>query len=384
MITSDKPASDVRALSEARSNPCPKANTRLGLGSGTAKGRSTAKLAALGVASLLAVAACGSSSSSQSSSTTAAPAVTSGASASTQAPAQNVSMTFTLDFLTDGAHAPVYVANSKGYFSSSGLHVTIQPTHGSQDSITDVATGKSQMGLTDAGTLIKAIASQHVPVTAVGISLQTEPFSIVTLKSSGISTPSQLAGKTIGLAPATSDASFLPAFLSKVGLSSSQVHEVSLTPPELVPSLLDGKVAAVDEYGQVFAKYSSQVNIVPWSKYGINPLGTVYIANNSFLAAHPAAVKSFLAAAYKGLAYTEANPSSAAAIVAAADPGSAASYFDSEFAILKPYWATKSSAGTYGHMTAADWTATQALNIKYSIQTTSVPISQVYSNSYLP
>lgn len=353
-----------------------------GARSGRDSRRTIAKASATTLASLIALAACGSSSSKTSSavppSSTAGSSTTAGTSA-----VQNVSMTFTLDFLTDGAHAPVYVAKSKGYFASNGLNVTIQPTHGSQDSITDVATGKSQMGLTDAGTLIKAIASQHVPVTAVGISLQTEPFSIVTLKSSGISSPSALAGKTIGVAPATSDASFLPAFLSKVGLAPSQVTTVSLSPTELVPSLLDHQVQGVDEYGQVFAKYASEVNILPWSNYGINPLGTVYIVNNAFAASHPTAVKDFLADAYKGLSYTLANPSSAAGIVAAADPGSSASYFESEFNILKPYWATASSSGQYGQMTSAEWTSTQDLNLKYGIQTSSVPVSQVYSDSYL-
>lgn len=332
----------------------------------------------LAATSALALAACGSSSGTKAAST-------GGKSQSTAqaASGQTTAITFSLDYLTDGLHAPVYVAANKGWFSQSGLEVSIEPSHGSQDSITRVASGTAQMGFADAGTIVKAIASQHVPVTVVGLLLTTEPFSTITLKSEGITQPGQLKGKTIGAAPATSDYAFLPPFLQHVGLTTSDVSQVSMSPAEIVPSLLTKRVDAVDTYAQVFAKYASQVNIIPWSQYGIKPYGTAVIVNNTFLSGHGAAVKAFLQDTYKGLSYTLANPASAAQIVASASPGSTSAYFQAELGILQPYWTTKDSSGQYGEMTDAGWTNTENLNVSTGLQKSTVPVSQIYTDKYL-
>lgn len=331
------------------------------------------------VTSALALAACGSSSGTKAASAASEPQ----SSAASAAPAQTTAITFSLDYLTDGLHAPVYVASNKGWFSQNGLKVTIEPSHGSQDSITRVASGAAQMGFADAGTIVKAIATQHVPVKVVGLLLTTEPFSTISLKSEGITQPSQLKGKTIGAAPATSDYAFLPPFLQHAGMTTSEVSQVSMSPAEIVPSLLAKRVDAVDTYAQVFAKYASEVNIIPWSQYGIKPYGTAVIVNNTFLASHGAAVKAFLQDTYKGLSYTLANPASAAQIVAAASPGSTAAYFQAELKILNPYWTTKDSAGQYGEMTDAGWTATENLNVSTGLQKSTIPVSQIYTDKYL-
>jgi NitT/TauT family transport system substrate-binding protein len=319
-------------------------------------------------ASLVALGACGSSSKSA---TAAAPS---------SGPSQSV--TFSLDYITDGLHAPVYVAKQDGYFAGSHLNVNIEPSGGSKDSITRVAGGSAQLGFADSGTVLSAIASQHVPVEVVGLLLNTEPFATITLKSSGITTPAQLKGKSVGAASATSDKAFFPAFLQGAGLTSGEVPVTDVAVSELVPSLLTGKVNAVADYAQVFAKYASQVNIMPWNHYGVDPYGTAIIANKAFAAAHPDAVRAFLKDTYQGLGYTVANPAKAAGVVAAASSGSTASYFEAELNILKPFWVTNSGGG-YGRMTDSGWTNTQDLNTKYGIQQSSVPVSSVYTNQYL-
>ena len=55
-------------------------------------------------------------------------------------------ITFSLDFITLGRHAPFYVAIDKGFYKDEGLDVSIDPGSGSVEGINRVASGAYEMG----------------------------------------------------------------------------------------------------------------------------------------------------------------------------------------------------------------------------------------------
>ena len=67
-------------------------------------------------------------------------------------------ITFSLDFITLGRHAPFYVAIDKGYYKEEGLNVNIIPAKGTAQGIQNVESGIAQIGFTDIASLVVARA----------------------------------------------------------------------------------------------------------------------------------------------------------------------------------------------------------------------------------
>ena len=118
--------------------------------------------------------------------------------------AQDTKIKFTLDWRFEGPSALFLAAASKGYFKQEKLDVTIDSGVGSGASVTRVATGAYEMGFADISALIEFIGNnpgaQSKP-QAVYMVYESTPAAVLALKKSGIKTPADLNGKTMG-APA--------------------------------------------------------------------------------------------------------------------------------------------------------------------------------------
>jgi len=95
-------------------------------------------------------------------------------------------------------HAPVYLAQKKGYFADEGIKVALLEPNDPSDVTEIIGSGKVDMGFK---AMIHTLAAKArgFPVTSIG-SLLDEPFTgVVYLKSSGITTDFRsLKGKRIG------------------------------------------------------------------------------------------------------------------------------------------------------------------------------------------
>ncbi|GLI75228.1 glycylpeptide N-tetradecanoyltransferase [Penicillium ochrochloron] len=95
-------------------------------------------------------------------------------------------------------HAPLYLAQARGYFKDEGLKVALLEPNDPSDVTEIIGSGKVDMGFK---AMIHTLAAKarNFPVTSIG-SLLDEPFTgVVYLKSSGITTDFRsLKGKRIG------------------------------------------------------------------------------------------------------------------------------------------------------------------------------------------
>ena len=89
-------------------------------------------------------------------------------------------ITFSLDFITLGRHAPFYVAIDKGYYKEEGLNVNIIPAKGTAQGIQNVESGIAQIGFTDIASLVVARAEGST-VKAVAVIYQKAPFCFFSL-----------------------------------------------------------------------------------------------------------------------------------------------------------------------------------------------------------
>lgn len=320
----------------------------------------------IAVAATLVVAACGSTSSSSSSSSSSVP------------------ITFSLDFAYDGLHAPFIVAQDKGWYKAAGINVTIEPSGGSQDSLTRIATGRAQVGVVSSTVALTGIADKNLPVKVAMMLLQHDASATETRKVLNITTPAGLAGHTVATPPGSTEAQFFPALLKANHVDPATVKTASISTSAAKASLLAGKVDATNIFGQVFSNVTDKVDIIYWSKFGLDPYGSTVTANTSFLDQHPQEMKTFLQVTLRGLQYVMAHPDEAGTLVAQRAAKAPAAFFQGEVKAFLPFYAPSAAPHGPGSMDDAKWQQTQALNTQYGVQKSKVSPSQVYTNQYLP
>src|SRR6516162_9919904 len=113
------------------------------------------------------------------------------------APAAAQKITFTLNWVAGGDHAPYFHAQKMGSYKQAGLDVDFETGRGSAASAQKVGAGQSQLGLSDmAGVLL----FRGKGVDAVGVMnvYANSPQGLYWLKSSGIRSVNDLAGRKIG------------------------------------------------------------------------------------------------------------------------------------------------------------------------------------------
>ena len=80
-------------------------------------------------------------------------------------------ITFSLDFITLGRHAPFYVAIDKGFYKEEGLDVEILEGSGSTTVAQLAANQTNPVAYVDAATMMRGVGA-GMPIRAVGVTLQ--------------------------------------------------------------------------------------------------------------------------------------------------------------------------------------------------------------------
>ena len=104
-----------------------------------------------------------------------------------------------LGWFANAQMAGDFTAIGKGYFKDAGLDVKIAPGGPSIDPVGVVASGSTPIGnVASIGVLVSG-RSRGVPLKAFASAFQRHPFAFFFLRESGIKTPADFAGKTIGI-----------------------------------------------------------------------------------------------------------------------------------------------------------------------------------------
>jgi NitT/TauT family transport system substrate-binding protein len=334
--------------------------------------------AGLGVGLLVLLAGCAPAAPAASPATPAAPA---------QAPPQVQQLRFLLDFVLDGTHTPYFVARDKGWYREVGLDVELTPGTGSFDTVKVVGAGQAPLGYADTGSMAIAVA-QDVPVTMVAMLYQQSPLTIFSLKDRQITRPTDLEGRSVGLASGAAEAKIFPAFVRKNNLDLNKIRVVDLSIPTRIPSLLAGNVDSLGGfiviYGDIAAQAPGGVDVMKFADYGIQMYGNGIIANNDFAAQNPAVVERFLQATLRGLRFALDDPGQALESTYKALP-------DRDRNLLAERWrlgsqimqseATRQNG--LGWMDDATWQSTQDLMVEYGGQARAVELGQLYTTKFL-
>ena len=148
-----------------------------------------------------------------------------------------------LDWYPNALHAFLYVAMERGYYAEEGLKVNIRFPSNANDAISLVAAGKADVGLYYQQDVIQARANQAVPVKSIGAVVQGPLNIVLSLAEKGISSPGDLAGKTVGYAGTELSEAIVRSVMAGAGADYGDVTMVDVG-FDLMSSMTTGSVDA--------------------------------------------------------------------------------------------------------------------------------------------
>jgi NitT/TauT family transport system substrate-binding protein len=332
----------------------------------------------------LLLAACSSSSSSSGSPVSSAAGSSSsaaGASASSAlAAAENFTML--LPWYADPEGGGFFAAQEEGLYAKAGLNVTLQSGGPQVSETTLVATGRAQIGFTDAAGIVEA-EQQGIPIIAIGALYQNNPVGVMVHSSTGITNFKQMGGKTW----VVQTGELGPAWVEKQDKITfqTQAYEGSIAAFLKRPDLVQQGWATNEAYQAQEA--GVKVSFIPFSASGFNPYNDVFFTSKSFLATHKAELEKFLAASMQGWQdymgnITAAKAANAALLKANNQQTSKSVWFawDKE----RPFVTWGDGKTQLGAMTAARWSSFLDQLVALGQIKSKPPLSSLYDASLLP
>ncbi len=157
--------------------------------------------------------------------------------------AQAEKLTVLLDWFVNPDHAPLFVAQEKGFFKARGLDVEFIAPSNPNDPPKLVAAGQADIAVSYQHQHQVQVA-EGLPLTRIATLVATPLNSLVVLKDGPIKTIADLKGKTIGYSVGGFETAILKAMLAKEGLTLEDVKLVNVN-FSLSPSLFTGQTDAV-------------------------------------------------------------------------------------------------------------------------------------------
>ena len=152
-------------------------------------------------------------------------------------------ITVGLDWFINPDHAPLIIAEQRGYFKELGLDVEMIEPADPNDPPKLVAAGKLDMAISYQPQLHIQV-DQGLPVVRVGTLVSVPLNSLVVLENGPIKSISDLKGKKIGFSVGGFEEALLSGMLEKYNIKMTDVDLVNIN-FSLSPSLIAKKVDAV-------------------------------------------------------------------------------------------------------------------------------------------
>jgi NitT/TauT family transport system substrate-binding protein len=219
-------------------------------------------------------------------------------------------------YIPDVQFAPLYVAQSKGYYSDEGLEVEIE--YGFEnDFVALAAQGEREFAIASGDQVILARA-QGLPITYVMKWYERYPVALMAPADKSITQPSDLAGKKVGL-PGFFGASFIGwkalAYAAKLDESAVKVEEIGFTQAAAVQQgLVDAAMVYIANEPNQLRSQGIEVNVIEVSEY-IDLVSNGLVVGDKLIADDPDLVERMVRASLRGLKDTIDNPDDAFAIV---------------------------------------------------------------------
>ena len=213
---------------------------------------------------------------------------------------------------------PLLVDDDKGFYRAEGIDLHFVPGAGGGDAIRNILSGQADVAFTDPGSLFAAL-DKGEKLRAIYDIYPQNVFNVVALKSSGITKPTDLKGKKIGVySLASGTRQNLLVLLHQAGLAESDVQIVVTGLLNFAP-LLQKQVdaTAATDTGLLIGRMRGigDVNVIEVGRY-LNVSSDLFVVREEVYRQKPAVLRRFLKAYRDSAAWMIARPEEAARLAA--------------------------------------------------------------------
>jgi NitT/TauT family transport system substrate-binding protein len=234
-----------------------------------------------------------------------------------------------LNWKYQGPQGWFFLADDRGYFKAAGLDVTMDQGNGSGAPIPLVANGTYDVGFGDINSLIEFAAKKpdEAPI-AIYAMYNQPPFAIAVRADSGIKSPKDLEGKTLGGAAGDGALKLFPAFCKIAKIDCSKINMTNMQPNLREQMLMQGQVDGVFGYVNTI-RFSAkligvdpdkQIRFIKYGDYGMDLYSNSIIVPKKLTKENPSALRGLIAAINHGLEDTLKDPDAAVQAVAKREP----------------------------------------------------------------
>ncbi|NNU79490.1 ABC transporter substrate-binding protein [Halovulum dunhuangense] len=276
-------------------------------------------------------------------------------------------VTLQLKWVTQAQFAGYYVAKDKGFYEEENLEVTIKPG-GPDIAPEQVIAGGGADVITTWMAAGLAARERGVPLVNIAQPFKTGGLQLTCLKETGVETPEDFAGRTLGVWFFGNEYPFY-AWMAKLGLETDGADDNGVTVLKQafnVDPLLQGQADCIstmtyNEYGQVLDAGYTADDLVNFNylEQGIGMLEDgLYVLEDSLEdPAFADKMVRFVRASMKGWKYAAENPEEAAQIVVDNDTTGAQTLAHQTYMMSE---VAKLTAGSNGALDPADYEQTVA------------------------
>ena len=218
---------------------------------------------------------------------------------------------FILNWVPGGDHAPYYYAKKMGWYKDAGIDLNLEPGKGSAVAVQKVAAGADQLGLAD---MANALALRGKGADTVGVFnvYANSPQGLYWLKSSGIKSVKDLAGKKIGNPAGDGARTIWPALAKANGIDPNSVTWVNIDANSKLAALKAHSIDATTSFYNIHHIFKRELGddmgFVAWKDAGLNPYGNTVIVNADFLKKNKPVVAAFVKVTQRAFAACVKDP----------------------------------------------------------------------------
>lgn len=235
---------------------------------------------------------------------------------------------FTLGWKTQGSDAPFLMALEEGYFAEEGLNVTIDQGEGSAATVTRIMSGTYDAGFGDINAIIQNAATRPDETPVMVYQLWSKPpFAVVSAKDTGITTPADLAGKTLGGAQGTPTTRLMPVLARQNDVDIDAIDIQNMAPNLQEPMLIRGDIdgAMVFNITSWFNLINNRqdpaadYNWLNFGDFGLDLYSNGMMVSQALIAENPEAVTGLVRAVNRAAVEIAKDPEAGADAVMAYD-----------------------------------------------------------------